>query len=158
MTHCIFAELPRLEDVEPATHSEVLVANTPLDQGRIRAALEAVFNAHPALGAVFQLSCNTWTSCLGGGWTWGVEPPGVAGADVIARQRGSFDMHTGRLFAASMLPGAPDRVVLTASHLCMDGPSWQAVVEDLVAEYGDGVLEPESQRGRALEDRVGHRR
>ena len=147
MTHSILEELPSLEDVEPATHSEVLVANSPLDQVRIRAAVDAVFNAHPALGAVFQLSCNTWTSCLGGAWTWGVEPPGVTAADVIARQRDSFDMHTGRLFGASLLPGSPDRVVLTASHLCMDGPSWQAVVEDLVAEYDGDVLEPESQHG-----------
>jgi hypothetical protein len=143
MTHCYFAELPRLEDVEPATHTEVLVANARLDQGRIRAAVDAVFNAHPALGAVFQLTCNTWTSGFGGGWTWGVEPPGATVTDVIARQRASFDMHTGRLFAASMLPGAPDRVVLTASHLCMDGPSWQAVVEDLMEQYNDGVLSPQ---------------
>jgi hypothetical protein len=92
---------------------------------------------------VFQLTCNTWTSGFGGGWTWGVEPPGATVTDVIARQRASFDMHTGRLFAASMLPGAPDRVVLTASHLCMDGPSWQAVVEDLMEQYNDGVLSPQ---------------
>ncbi len=145
MTYCYFAELPRLEDVEPATHTEVLVANARLDQRRMRAAVDAVFDAHPALGAVFQLCCNTWTSCFGGGWAWGVEPPGASVSDVIARQRASFDMHTGRLFAASMLPGAPDRVVLTASHLCMDGPTWQAVVEDLMEQYNDGVLEPEAQ-------------
>jgi hypothetical protein len=138
-----FAHLPRLDDIEPSAHTDVLVANSRLDQGRIRAAVDAVFAAHPALGAVFQLSCESWTSCLGGGWAWGVEPPGVTVADVIARQRASFDMHTGRLFAVSMLPGAPDRLVLTASQLCMDGPSWQTVVEDLVTAYHGGVLAPE---------------
>jgi hypothetical protein len=142
VTHSYLAELPRLEDVEPATYTEVLVADGRLDQGRIRAAVDAVFEAHPALGAVFQLCCNTWTSCLGGGWAWGIEPPGAAVTDVIARQRASFDMHTGRLFAASLIPGVPDRVVLTASHLCMDGPSWQAVVEHLMQQYTDGALSP----------------
>ena len=44
-------------------------------------------------------------------------------------------MHTGRLFAVSLLPGAPERVVLTASQLCMDDESWQAVIETLVTEY-----------------------
>ena len=94
---------------------------------------------------MFQLCCNTWTSAFGGGWAWGVEPAGATVADVIARQRASFDMHTRQNLAASMLPGAPDRVVLTASHLCMDGPSWQVVVEELMERYNDGVLEPETQ-------------
>jgi hypothetical protein len=80
-----------------------------------------------------------------GAWAWAVEPPGDAVADVIARQRRRFDMRTGRLFAVSLLPGAPDRLVLTASHLCMDGPSWQTVVEDLVAAYDERVLQPEAQ-------------
>jgi hypothetical protein len=49
-------------------------------------------------------------------------------------------MHTGRLFAVSLLPGEPDRVVLTASQLCIDEQAWLAVVEDLVAEYNAGAL------------------
>lgn len=69
----------------------------------------------------------------------GCGTPGIAVADVIARQRASFDMRAGRLFSVSLLPGAPDRLVLTASHLCMDNASSQTVVEDLVAEY-DGVF------------------
>jgi hypothetical protein len=144
VTYSYFAELPRLEDIEPSTHTEVLVADSRLDQGRIRAAVDAVFDAHPALGTVFQPSFGTWTSGPGGGWAWGVEPPGVTVAHVIARQRASFDLHTGRLFAVSMLPGAPERLVLTASQLCIDGTSWQRVVEHLVAEYNEGVLAPAS--------------
>ncbi|MCV7145761.1 hypothetical protein H7I92_07665 [Mycobacterium riyadhense] len=73
-----------------------------------------------------------------------MEPPGVAVAEVIARQRASFDMRTGRLFAVSLLPGAPERLVLTASHLCVDGQSWQTVVEDLITEYDEGALAPEA--------------
>jgi len=44
-------------------------------------------------------------------------------------------MRTGRLFAASLLPGAPDRLVLTVSSLCMGGLTWEDVVDDLKAAY-----------------------
>lgn len=49
-------------------------------------------------------------------------------------------MHTGRLFAASLLPGDPDRVVLTASRLCIDEQAWLLVVGDVVLEYNAGTL------------------
>jgi hypothetical protein len=144
VTSCYLDELPRVEEIDPRAHIEVLVANSRLDQGRIRAAVDAVFAAHAALGAVFELRLDSWTSRPGGGWAWGVEPAGTAVEDVIARQRASFDMHTGRMFAVSMVPGAPERLVLTASQLCIDESSWQAVVEALMTEYNEGVLAPAS--------------
>ena len=64
---------------------------------------------------------------------------------MIARQRASFDMRTGRLFAVSLLPGAPERVVLTASQLCTDSLAWETVVEELMTAYDEGVLEPEER-------------
>jgi len=140
MTYCYGTELPRLEDIEPSTYTEVLVADSRLDQGRIRAAVDAVFDTHPALGTVFEPSSDAWTTRPGGGWGWGVEPAGATVAAVVARQRASFDIHTGRLFAASLLPGVPDRLVLTASQLCMDGPAWQGVIEDLVMGYDADFL------------------
>lgn len=143
MSYSYFVELPRLEDIEPGAHTDVLIANSRVDQGRIRAAVEAVFDAHPALGTVFEPRVDTLTSRPGGGgWGWGVEPPGAAVAEVIARHSASFDMYTGRLFAVSLLPGSPDRLVLTASRLCVDDASWQTVVEDLVRQYDESVLVP----------------
>jgi hypothetical protein len=139
VTHSYFDELPRLEDIEPLAHSAVLVGQCRLDQARIRTAVDAVFAAHPTLGAVCETHSGGLTFHLGGAWSWGVEPPGVHVADVVARQRASFDMHTGRMFAVSMLPGAQERLVLTASRLCVDERSWQDVVTELVAEYGDGI-------------------
>jgi hypothetical protein len=128
-------ELPGRADIDVWSQTEVLVADSRLDQTRVRAAVEAVFNAHPALGTMFEPFFEKWMTRSGGGWGWGVEPPGVAIADVVLRQRASFDMRTGRLFAASLLPGAPDRLVLTASYLCTDAESWRAVVDDLIAGY-----------------------
>jgi hypothetical protein len=130
-----FGELPHTGDIDLGAHTNVLVGNPRLDQGRLCAVVDAVFAAHPALGAIFEPCLGKWRSRPGGGWGWAVEPPGVDVADVIARQRASFDMRTGRLFVASLLQGARDRLVLTASYLCMDNASWQLVVDDLVAAY-----------------------
>lgn len=139
MTYCYFDDLPTLEDIEPATYTAVLTVTSPVDQARVRTAVDVVFAAHPSLGAVFEPGFGSWTSR--GGWGWGVEPPGGRVEDVVARHRASFDMHTGRLFAVSLLPGVPDRLVLTASHLCLDDQTWQVVVSDLVAAYGEDVLD-----------------
>ena len=60
-SYSYFDELPRLEDIEPLAHTNVLVADARVDQGRIRAAVDAVFTANPALGAVFE-PCFLWTA------------------------------------------------------------------------------------------------
>ncbi|WP_242660512.1 hypothetical protein [Mycobacterium kubicae] len=140
-TYSLFTEFPRPQDIEKWTHTEVLVAESRLDQGNVRTAIEEVFAAHPALGAVFEPTCDRWMYRPGGGWVWAVEPPGVAVPEAIARQRAGYDMRTGRLFAVSLLPGDPDRLVLTASHLCVDGPAWHSVVDDVIAAYPGGDLE-----------------
>lgn len=141
-----FTDVPRPQDIEDWAHAEVLVADSRLDQSLIRAAVDEVFEANPTLGAVFEPWCDRWMARPGGSWAWAVEPPGVTVAEVIARQRAAFDMRLGRLFGVSLLPGSPDRLVLTASHLCVNGQSWQAVVDEVVTAYDGGVLEPEAVR------------
>ncbi|CAM4434041.1 Condensation domain protein [Mycobacterium basiliense] len=138
-SYSYFADLPQVEDDEIAAHTEVLVADSRVDQRLIRAAVDEVFTANPALGTVFEPFCDCWAARPGGGWGWAVEPPGDTVADVVARQRAAFDMRTGRLFAVSLIPGAPDRLVLSASHLCIDGPSWQLVIGELVRAYDGSV-------------------
>lgn len=128
-------EFPQLTELEDWAHEEVLIADPRLDQPGIRAAVDAVFEANPVLGAVFEPSRDRWLSRPGGSWSWAVEPPGVTVSEVIARQRASYDMRTGRLFAVSLLPGTPDRLVLTASRLCVDEESWNGVIDSLVAAY-----------------------
>ncbi len=130
-----FTEFPRLTELEDWAYEEVLIADSRLNQTGIRAAVDAVFDANPALGAVFEPSRDRWLSRPGGSWSWAVEPPGVTVSEVIARQRASYDMRTGRLFAVSLLPGTPDRLVLTASRLCVDEESWNGVIGNLMAAY-----------------------
>jgi hypothetical protein len=132
-------ELPRVEEIEPRTLTEVLIADYRFDQARLRAAVDAVFDAYPALGTVFELRSDAWFSRPGGAWSWGVEPAGGAVEDVVARQFASFDMLTGRLFAVSLLPGERDRLVLTASRLCIDDPTWHALVDDLMRAYRENI-------------------
>lgn len=140
-----FTEFPQLKDLEDCAHQEVLVADSRLDQTGIRAAVEAVFEANPTLGAVFEPIRDRWFSRPGGSWSWAVEPPGEDVPVVIARQRAAYDMRTGRLFAVSMLPGTPDRLVLTASRLCVDDESWHSVVANLMTAYDGGVLAPDAE-------------
>lgn len=73
-SYSTIAELPQLEDVELETHTNVVVANSHVDQGRIRAAVDAVFAAHPDLGAIFEPFFDKWATRPGGGWGWAVEP------------------------------------------------------------------------------------
>jgi hypothetical protein len=131
---------PELPELELMTHTTVLVATVRVDQRRVRAAADAVFSAHPCLGAVFEPFFGTWLSRPGGGWGWAVEPPATAVGDVVERHRGSFDMRTGRLFAVSLLPGSPDRLVLSASRLCLDPAAWDGVVGELTRAYGGDAL------------------
>ncbi|CMA67098.1 is6110%2C transposase [Mycobacterium tuberculosis] len=35
MSYSYFVELPRLEDIEPGAHTDVLIANSRVDQGRM---------------------------------------------------------------------------------------------------------------------------
>lgn len=141
-SYSYLADLLPVEGKEIAAHTEVLVADSRVDQSRIRAAVDVVFTANPALGTVFEPVCDCWTARPGGGWSWAVEPPGDTVAEVVARQRAAFDIRTGRLFAVSLIPGVPERLVLCASHLCMDGTSWELLVDDLVRTYDWRVLAP----------------
>ncbi|WP_293323863.1 hypothetical protein [Mycobacterium sp.] len=127
------------DDLEAWTHTQVLFAHTRADQGRLRAAVDAVFADHAELGTVFEPFFEKWMSRSGGGWGWAVEPPGAAVEEVVERHRASFDMRTGRLFNVSLLPGDPDRLVLTASRLCVDDEAWQVVVDNLLEAYGDDL-------------------
>ncbi len=141
-TYSFVADRPELEELELLVHTTVLVARSRVDQWQARAAVDSVFAANPSLGNVFEPFFGRWLSRAGGGWGWAVEPPAAAVADVVARQRRSLDMRTGRLFAVSLLPGTPDRLVLTASCLCLDADAWDRVVDEVASAYGDDALRP----------------
>lgn len=131
------AGLPR---VERWAHTAVLAAPEPLDHARLRDAVAAVVAAHPGLLSRFTREGEEWVVRTGDRWDWRVSAGGTP-EEVAAAQRAGFDVAEGPLFAACAL--GPDRVVLTAAHLVIDGLSWAVVVDDLARAYAGGALVPE---------------
>ncbi len=140
-----------LTRVEDFSHSHLLTADGPLDPERLRRAAQAVVRAHPTLTTAVRPDDALGARLVPGtDWYWSAEPAGTGPEQVRKAQRASFDRSCGRLFAVSHLPGLPgeaDRVVLSASHLVIDGMSWAVVIDDLAAAY----------RGEPLAaEKVGH--
>lgn len=123
------------------THSVVLTAGSRLDPQWLKVAVKRVVAAHPALCSAFRREEERWRRQPSAGWLWRTEDTGAAPEAVAAGHREAFDLAGGPLFAASLIPGAPeipgtpDLLVLTAHHLVVDGLSWQILVEDLERAY-----------------------
>jgi hypothetical protein len=132
-----------LPAVELWAHTVVLAAREPLEPMRLRDAVAAVVAAHPGLGMTFACEQDEWLARAGDRWAWRVTDPGAPAGEVAAAQRAEFDAGEGPLFAASLTPGDPAKVLLTASHLVIDGLSWGVVVDDLAGAYAGATLEPE---------------
>lgn len=130
-----------LPAVELWAHTLVLAAREPLDPARLRDAVAAVVAAHPGLGTAFAREQDEWRARTGDRWAWQVT--GAPADEVVAAQRAEFDVGRGPLFAASLTPGDPDKVLLTASHLVIDGLSWAVVADDLTRAYSGAALTPE---------------
>ncbi len=124
--------LPR---TELWTHSLVLAADRRLDPEWLRVVVKRVVTAHPGLTSAFRHTDTGWRTEATDRWTWSVAEPGADPAAVVAAHRAGFDLGDGPLFAASLIPGEPDRVVLTAHHLVVDGLSWHILVGDLDGAY-----------------------
>jgi non-ribosomal peptide synthase protein (TIGR01720 family) len=125
-----------LERVEGWSHSLILVASSRLDPEWLRVTARRLVRAHPGLCSLFRRSADGgWQADQGDDWRWRVESPGADPAAVAAGHREFFDAVAGPLFAISLIPGEPDRVVLTAHHLVVDGISWQILVNDLDRAY-----------------------
>jgi hypothetical protein len=130
-----------LEKVELWAHSYVLDASEPLDAGRLRAAVDAVVAAHPALSTVFTGTAGHRRASAGSVWEWQVAPSGADVLEVARAQRVALDASSGILFAVALVPG--DQVVITAGHLAIDGFSWGVVVSDLARAYRGEPIEAE---------------
>lgn len=126
-----------LARVEDFTHSHVLTATTPLDADRLHRSAQDLVRTHPTLTDTLRGRVLV----PGEHWHWTAEAAGTDPGRVMAAQRAAFDRATGPLFAVAHLPGAPgepDRVVLTASHLVVDGMSWAVLISDLADLYQGG--------------------
>ncbi|MGV9358485.1 condensation domain-containing protein, partial [Streptomyces misionensis] len=116
-------------------HSLVLTAARPLDPEWLAVVVKRVAAAHPGLCSAFRRTDTGWRVDATDRRLWRVEAPGADPARVADAHRAAFDLREGPLFAASLIPGEPDRIVLTAHHLVVDGLSWQILVDDLERAY-----------------------
>ncbi|KPC60635.1 condensation domain-containing protein [Streptomyces chattanoogensis] len=132
-----------LEKVELWAHSYVLDATEPLEAERLRAAVDAVLAAHPTLSTIFTTTGTARTAHPGNRYRWRLEEPDAAPHEVAAAQRAELDAATGLQFAVSLIPDGPGRLVLSASHLVIDGLSWGVVISDLARAYRGLPLEAE---------------
>ena len=140
----------------------LLELRRPADAGRLEAALERVAAHHDALGFRYAPSAD-------GAWTQTRAAPGgpvplervdLAGvpADELAERierrseeaQAGLDLEHGPLLRAVLLEpggGAPQRLLLVAHHLVVDGVSWRILLDDLQTAYeqlgrGEAVVLP----------------
>ncbi|MFJ2581772.1 condensation domain-containing protein [Kitasatospora aureofaciens] len=132
-----------LPSTELWSHTLVLASDRPLDPEVSLAAVERVVAAHPGLCTAFRRTEQGWRASTGEQWSRQVAEPGAEPAQVAAAQRAGFDVEQGQLFAAALLPGEVDRIVLTANHLVVDGFSWGVLVGDLARALRGEQLPPE---------------
>lgn len=119
-----------------------LEAAGPVDPRQLATALAAIGDHHDALRMRYVQGAH--------GWTQTYAPPGQpaplqmlmapAHGDLetwlgpaVQQAQASLDLARGPLWRALLVvrDGAPDRLVLVAHHLVVDGVSWRVLIEDL---------------------------
>ncbi|RMI33157.1 non-ribosomal peptide synthetase, partial [Actinomadura harenae] len=127
------------------SQSVVLTAPDDLDLGRLTAALAALLDRHPVLGARLEADAGRLTVPSG--------DAAVPAGDLVARAGGRdvrralreatdlLDPAAGIMLRAVWLADA-GLVLVVAHHLVVDGVSWRVLVPDLAAAYRGEVLDP----------------
>ena len=129
--------------------STTLALHGPLDEPRLRGALQAVVNRHEALRATVhrdgetQVVHATMSPEFSVVDLSGIDPGerGAACARCLRDIEGrTFDCEQGPLLRAAVIRLAPEEhlLVLTFHHLLGNGPSYWAFFEELAALYADG--------------------
>lgn len=128
-----------LERPERWAHSVVLECDRDVSPVRIKQALDTVVSAHRALTTKIERSPGGWRMLAGGGWHWQKIDAVSADTDIIDSHLNVLDL-SGPLFCATWVAAPKPRLVLTASHLIIDGLSWAILEQELSAAYrGEAV-------------------
>ena len=129
--------------------STTLALHGPLDEPRLRGALQAVVNRHEALRATVHRDGETQVVHATAAPEFSVvdlsgtdlDERGAACARFLRDIEGrTFDFEQGPLLRAAVIRLAPEEhlLVLTFHHLLGNGPSYWAFLEELAALYADG--------------------
>jgi len=147
----------RLVDPNHFNQAVLLEWKGALDVARLLAALDRLCAQHDALRLRFIPADSGWRQEArprGGERAFAfhhldLERVACAGAAVLEEcataVQGSLDIVHGPLFAAALLatgPSAPQRILLVAHHLAIDGVSWRILLDDLAAFYARPLAAP----------------
>jgi len=129
-------------DGDPGWFNQTVLLQSaePLDPQALRRALDAIYTHHDLLRARFP------------GRRQQIDPPGAPAPFRIAegpynpQQPPRFDLENGPLFQAVL---HPDRLLLAAHHLVIDGVSWRILLEDLETAYRGATLPAKTTPFRA---------
>ncbi|HVR95615.1 MAG TPA: amino acid adenylation domain-containing protein, partial [Thermoanaerobaculia bacterium] len=83
-----------------------------------------------------------------------VETRRPARAEAAAALQASLDLTAGPLMRATLMTGEPDRLLLIAHHLVIDGVSWRVLLEDLETAYRQEELPPRTASFRRWAERL----
>ena len=113
-----------------------------VDEERLRAALQVVWDRHDALRLRFRNEQGAIVQEL-------PEAAGPVAFQVCdeteaARMQGTLRLNEGPLFQAALVRGTGDRVVLVCHHLIVDAVSLRIIIEDLEHAYAGRPLPPKT--------------
>jgi non-ribosomal peptide synthase protein (TIGR01720 family) len=113
--------------------SMLLRVRGPLDEGALRAALQAVWDHHDALRLTYRPVAGALEQAPGAGGPVHFE---VLDASDGARLGQTLNLRSGPLFKAALLRSTgDDRLLLVFHHLVVDAVSLRIIIEDLERAY-----------------------
>ncbi|HEV2855901.1 MAG TPA: amino acid adenylation domain-containing protein, partial [Thermoanaerobaculia bacterium] len=144
---------------DPQTYSQAVMLESrgPVDAGRLREALARLVGHHDALRLRFERSGDRWRQHNAVAETSDLLID-AEDAEVAARElRSSLDLRGGPLVRAALLhsEGRPDRVLLVAHALVVDGVSWRILLEDLESAYEGRALPARTTSYQEWAERLG---
>ena len=139
----------------------LLASETALDPARLERVVAAVLEHHDELRARFLPTSEGWRQEIGapGGPVpfaridlSALPQPGPALEEAAARLQTCLSLTEGPLLRAILFD--PDRLLLIAHHLVVDGVSWRVLLEDLEAAYSGAGLPPRTTSFKLWAERL----
>ncbi len=144
--------------------SLALELTEPVDPDRLRQAFRTVLRHHDALRQRFEYADGSWRQyCVPDEPDWTLSEIELADgspshlAQELEAFQASLDLGRGPMLRALLVHSGddlPDRLMVCAHHLVIDGYSWWILLEDLFAAYRDLPLPPKTTSYREWSSRI----
>lgn len=131
-----------LEKSEKWAHSVIFRCNNLVNAERLKESLIKVVKAHRALTATFECRSDGWYMLTGKDWHWQEINSSVTDKDIIDQHKNLLSL-SGPLFCATWSTSPIPRLILTASHLIIDGWSWTVLEREITEVYQGESIVPE---------------